>query len=360
MNSLRVRLVGFTLLAVGVVWLATAYVVWNETHHELDELMKSLPAAVRGELESEHEEIVEEIAEHLAKPLLVAFPILAALLILAVTLALRPLQRLATQIASRAPDHLDPLPVTGTPAEVRPLIERLNHLFGDLNRVLENERRFTADAAHELRTPLAALKTQAQVAQGATGPADQQRALAQIVVGCDRATHLVEQLLTLARLDAPPKEGLIAVDLQAIAAEVLSALAGDTIQHGAAVSLTGQERVAVVQGDPVLLRVLLRNLIDNALRHTPPGTAISVDVDADATGTHLRVRDQGPGLTTAECHDVMQRFHRSPDALGEGSGLGLSIVQRIAELHGARFSLHPTSAAQAGTTAELFFKASAN
>lgn len=358
MKSLRLRLVGFTLLAVGLVWLATAFIVWNQTHHELDELMSSLPATVRADLEHEHNDIVEEIAEHLATPLLIAFPLLALLLVLAVTLALRPLRQLANDVAARAPEHLEPLPTEGALTEVRPLLERLNRLFADISRALENERRFTADAAHELRTPLAAIKTQAQVAQSADDENTQQHAVRQIVLGCDRATHLVEQLLTLARLDAPKQNSFVAVDLYSVASEVLSASAGAAVQRGSTLALTGEAGVCTIQGDPILLQVLLRNLIDNAVRHTPAGTEVSVGMDVSAHRLRLWVHDNGPGITKGEGKALMQRFYRAADALGEGSGLGLSIVQRIAELHGASFTLGPRVDG-GGTAATLEFALSA-
>ena len=358
MKSLRLRIVGFTLLAVGLVWLATAFIVWNQTHHELDELMSSLPATVRADLEHEHNDLIEEIAEHLAAPLLIAFPLLALLLVLAVTLALRPLRQLADDVAARAPEHLEPLPTHGALSEVRPLIERLNHLFADIGRALENERRFTADAAHELRTPLAALKTQAQVAQGANDTDTQAHALRQIVLGCDRATHLVEQLLTLARLDAPRQNAFVPVDLYSVASEILSACAGAAVQRGSTLALTGEPGICTIQGDPVLLQVLLRNLVDNAIRHTPPGTEISVGIDVSEQHIRLWVHDNGPGITSGEAQNLMQRFHRAADALGEGSGLGLSIVQRIAELHGTVFTLGPRVGI-GGTAATLEFTRSA-
>ena len=354
MKSLRLRLVGFTLLAVGLVWLATAVIVWNQAHHELDELISSLPDTVRADLEHEHNDVVEEIAEHLAKPLLIAFPLLALLLVIAVTLALRPLRRLADEVAARAPEHLEPLPTEGALTEVRPLIDRLNRLFAGMGRALENERRFTADAAHELRTPLAAIKAQAQVAQSPDDLAAQQHAVRQIVLGCDRATHLVEQLLTLARLDAPKQNSFVTVDLHSVASEVLSSVAGAAVQRGSTLTLTGEAGICMLQGDPVLLRVLLRNLVDNAVRHTPAGTEICVGMARDEHQLHLWVHDNGPGIASDEGQALMQRFYRATDALGEGSGLGLSIVQRIAELHGAEFTLGPRVGI-GGTAAKIAF-----
>ncbi len=338
MNSLRARLVGLILLAVGLVWLTTAFVVWREAHHEIHELMAELPAAVRAEFEHEHEELIGEIAEHLAKPVLIAFPLLALLLVLAVTFALRPLRRLANEVETRAPERLEPIPREGAPREVRPLIDRLNRLFADIERALENERRFTADAAHELRTPLAALKAQAQVALGTAIDAERDHALRQIVAGCDRSAHLVEQMLTLARLDAPHGAARAEVDLRALAADVLADFAGEAIAKGSALSLE-DGATTPVGGDPLLLAVALRNLVANALRHTPHGGRVSVSISRDADRALLVVADDGPGIPEAERDAVLQRFRRGSGATATGSGLGLSIVQRIAELHGGELRL---------------------
>jgi two-component system sensor histidine kinase QseC len=347
MNSLRARLVGLILLAVGVVWLATAFVVWNEAHHELHELLDELPPAVRADLEHQRKEVIGEIAEHLAKPVLIAFPLLALLLTLAVTWALHPLKRLATEVATRDPERLEPLPTEGAPIEVKPLIERLNRLFESIARALDNERRFTADAAHELRTPLAALKAQAQVAQAANDAPARDHALKQIIAGCDRATHLTEQLLLLARLDAPRDRQLQTIALHERVPQLMADLAGTAVGRGSTLEWVEGAQLSI-QGDETLLTVLLRNLIDNALRHNPPGTHVVVTVTADKGRPTLTVSDNGPGITGADAMAMTQRFRRGEGSTSEGSGLGLSIVQRIAELHGARFELAKVGAASAG------------
>lgn len=355
MNSLRARLVGLLLLAVGVVWLSTAFIVWSEAHHELHELFDNLPAAVRADLEHDREDAIQEIAEHMAKPVLVAFPLLAALLLLAVTLALRPLQKLAAEVSARAPDHLTPLAVADAPREVQPLITRLNHLFADIGRAMENERRFTADASHELRTPLAAIKAQAQVALGAEAT-ERDHALRQIVAGCNRAAHLVEQLLTLARLDAPSAlSGTAALDLHAVAADTLGLSAATSVERGSPLALRETEGAPVtIRGDPVLIAVAVRNLVENALRHTPLGTRVEVAITREGNDAVLCVEDDGPGIPADERDAVLRRFGRGSEAGAEGSGLGLSIVQRIAALHGGRFTLE-TKVGAGGTAARLRF-----
>jgi len=337
--SLRTRLVGLTLLAVALVWLLTAFATWREARHELEELLAHPPSTSAAHFAKEREEVAGEIAAQLLKPLLYALPALALLLVIAIGFALAPLRQLARDLAARAPDRLDALPVGKLPAEVAPLVTRLNSLFTDITRALDNERRFTADASHELRTPLAALKAQAQVALASVDATERQHALTQIIAGCDRATHLLVQLLTLARLDAGTPHPLHTVSLQPIAEGVLAMSVGDAIERHCELVL--HEGDARVQGDALLLEVLLRNLVDNALRHSG-ATRVDVSIAQDGKRAVLTVSDNGCGIAGDQRERVQQRFYRSASAdsaASSGSGLGLSIVRRIAELHGASFDV---------------------
>jgi signal transduction histidine kinase len=342
--SLRTRLVGLTLLAVASIWLLTAFATWREARHELEELLAHPPSTTAAHLAHEREEVAGEIAGQLLKPMLFALPALAVLLVVAIGFALAPLRQLARDVAARAPNRLDPLPLASLPAEVAPLVARLNTLFADIMRALENERRFTADAAHELRTPLAALKAQAQVALASIDTTERQHALTQILVGCDRATHLVTQLLTLARLDADPPHPMQDVTLRPLAEEILAMSAGDAIERDCELVLRDGD--AHVLGDAVLLQVLLRNLVDNALRHSG-GTQIEVSITQHDDSAALTVSDNGRGIAADERGHVQQRFYRGAKAVAgdtamqdsSGSGLGLSIAKRIAELHGGTLTI---------------------
>lgn len=342
--SLRTRLVGLTLLVVAGVWLVTAFATWREARHELEELLAHPPNTSAAHLAHEREDVAREIAGQLLEPLLFALPVLAILLVIAIGFALAPLRQLARDVAARAPDRLDPLPVDLLPVEVAPLVTRLNNLFADIIRALENERRFTADAAHELRTPLAALKAQAQVALASVDTAERQHALNQILVGCDRATHLVTQLLTLARLDAGGACPLQALALRPIAEEVLAMSAGDAIERQCDLVLGDGD--TQVHGDATLLQVLLRNLVDNALRHSG-ASQIDVAVGRQGQRAVLSVSDNGRGIATAERECVQQRFYRGAGADpgdsaahdASGSGLGLSIVGRVVERHGGTMEI---------------------
>ncbi|PKO83677.1 MAG: two-component sensor histidine kinase [Betaproteobacteria bacterium HGW-Betaproteobacteria-11] len=293
-----------------------------------------------GEIDAAREDVAHELIMHFLQPLLFALPLLALLLAFAVRRALLPLVEVTRELEIRAADNLAPLPLTTTPAEIVPLVARMNTLFAGIHRALENERRFTADAAHELRTPLAALKAQAQVAHAARNQRERDHALEQVTSGCDRATHLVEQMLLLARLDAQTTATLAPLDLGALLEEVLAEMAGEAIAHDCELALTAE--AADIAGNAVLLRVLVRNLVANALGHGAPSR---IEVTLRKGGTiRLTVVDDGPGVPAAEYDMLGQRFRRlasadfssTPATTPAGSGLGLSIVRRIAELHGAR------------------------
>ena len=284
----------------------------------------------------------ERLARHIALkmllPSLLALPVLVLLIWFAVGAGLRPLQQLKREVKQRAADRLEPIAMTGVPDEVAPLAQALNDLFVRLQQAFESERRFTADAAHELRTPLAAIKTQAQVALRATDETEGRSALENVVRGVDRATRLTEQLLTLARVDPETAAtGHEPVELRSLAAGVLADLA--PLAHAGQIDLALEEGPSCsISGNSAQLAVLLRNLLDNAVRYTPAGGKVSVAV-RDAGGITLEVRDTGPGIPETERSQVLQRFYRVPGSGVEGSGLGLSIVRRIAELHGARLEL---------------------
>lgn len=288
-----------------------------------------------GERDEARREIATEIARNLLVPLLVALPLLGLFAWWNIGRAVSPLATLGREMENRKDDDLRPVEMAAAPSEVRPLVAGLNDLFARVERLLEGERRFTADAAHELRTPLAALKTQAQVAKGAGNDESRQRALDQVIAGCDRASRLVDQLLTLARLEAAGSAGLDAkCDLAALAAAAVADAAPNAVARGTEIEFSGEGSVTVA-GDAGLLAILLRNLVDNAVRYGGSGGPVSVRVGVDEGRPVLEVRDRGSGVSEADLARLGERFHRVLGTGETGSGLGLSIVKRIATLHRA-------------------------
>ena len=270
-------------------------------------------------------------------PMALALPLLALLAWWAVRHGLLPLQRLSAGLAGRAPEALDDVQLDDPPAEMQPLVAALNGLFARIAALLESERRFTADAAHELRTPITAIRAQAQVALGADGSAERRHALLATLEGCDRATRLVEQLLTLARLDAAPATPTTPVDLGRVARRVVADLAGGALVRDQSIELDAPEPCELPV-DETLLAVLLRNLVDNAIRYSPAGSRIRIAATRTAAHTVLRVEDSGPGLTEAQRARLGERFFRVLGTDQPGSGLGWSIAQRIAAVQGATLS----------------------
>jgi signal transduction histidine kinase len=289
---------------------------------------------------SVRERLAREAALRVILPLLILLPLMAAAAAWIVTRAVRPLKGLTTQIEHRDVHSLTPLVATNLPAEVSPLVEELNRLLERLAAAFESQRAFVADAAHELRSPLTALSLHLQLLERAREAPDRELATTRLREAIDRATHLVGQLLTLARNEPEAPH----------ADRVPCAL--DTIVRSAAADVQplAQERriqillespvPAMVTADADALRILVRNLIDNAVRYSPEGSVVQVGVHGAAQGRLvLEVADQGPGIPAADRSRAFARFYRAPDAAEGGSGLGLAIVKAIAQRHGAQVTL---------------------
>ena len=290
---------------------------------------------VVGELQSVRREIVLASLTSILKPMAWALPLLALGIWWAVRGSVRPLGRLGNAVATRQPQSLAPLSTEGVPPEVLPLVTALNELFQRMARLLATEQQFTADAAHELRTPIAGIRMQAQVAQGATDAQERATALQATVQGCDRATRLVEQLLQLARLDAEATPDRSSTPLADVARQVAADLQATAERRHQRIVL--REPMAPGVHIPLpepLARVLLRNLLDNALRYSPEGAEVQLQMDDQGDGHgQLGVEDSGPGLTPEEQARLGERFFRVLGTGQSGSGLGWSIIQRIARLH---------------------------
>lgn len=282
--------------------------------------------------------VIADILMALARPLALAVPFIALLVWFAVGHAFRPLARVGEELARRDPNYLEPL-AGDVPREIAPLVQRLNALLARVKDSLEGERRFASDAAHELRTPLAALRAQLQVAQGAREAAERDRAIVQALAAGERATHVVEQLLTLARLDHQAwKDKAEPFDLHRVAAEAIAERAMLAGAKRIELALEGPQGLRA-RGHAGLAAIAAGNLVDNAIRYSPPDTEIVVSVAADGGKVLLRVVDQGPGIPAGRRAEALSRFARLDTQVAEGSGLGLSIVARVAELHGLPLAL---------------------
>ena len=281
------------------------------------------------------------VAVHILHPLWFAVPLLAGLIWAAVRWGLRPLDRLAKGVARRSAADLQPLSRETTPAEILPLVAALNALFARIAAGRERDRRFAADAAHELRTPLAAIKTHAQVAQQAPDLAQCRRAVEDVVAGADRAARLVEQLLALARLDHEASaESMAPLDLAVAARQAVASLAAPAAARDIDLGLDAPEAGDVrISGNADLIVVLIRNLVENALRHAPRGGHVDVELAPGAADVVLRVCDDGPGIAPELRARAFDRFFRIGGGAGPGSGLGLSIAAAIVERHGGRLEL---------------------
>jgi two-component system OmpR family sensor kinase len=289
------------------------------------------------------EELAFSAAIRTLVPVLLLLPLLALLVWGIVGRSLEPLQRLAGAAAARTPGALEPFDEAAVPEEAVPLVRSLNGLLERLRGALAAQRAFVADAAHELRTPLAALKLQTQLARGADGP-ERAAALSELEAGLDRATHLVRQLLTLARLEpgAEPAAARAPVPLAELARQAVADHALLAERGGVDLGVSRAVDEAVALGDVGSLRTLLANLVDNAVRYTPAGGRVDVSAGVEAGRPFLEVADGGPGIPAAERERVLDRFYRLSGAPGSGSGLGLAIVKAIADRHGAALALGDT------------------
>lgn len=288
---------------------------------------------VRGEL-------VEKIAMRSLLPDLVGLPLLALLVWVAVGMGLLPLQQMVNFLKNRDPDNLAPLVLAPLPSELEPMAASLNRLLQQVNVLLEREKRFLADAAHELRTPLAVLRIHAQNAVSAASAEERDAALAQLIGGVDRATRVVTQLLTLARLEPNAVQlAMQTFDLAAFVRQELAELIPLALERDQELTLDLDETAdLLLRGDAPSLGILLQNLVGNALQYTPEGGRIQIALQGQGDSLLLSVQDSGPGVPQEEREQLFQRFYRQGP--GQGAGLGLSIVQRIVELHRGEISLH--------------------
>lgn len=287
-----------------------------------------------GEQASSRASILWAVLRGSLWPMLVALPLLALAIGWAVYRGAAPLRSLGRMLSERRPHALHPVVLDEAPSEMTPMLVALNGLFERIGTLMESERRFTADAAHELRTPIAAIRAQAQVALGETDDARRRHALQATLAGCDRLARLVDQLLTLARLEAGADAAMMPVDLSALVRRVVADVAPHAIAKQQTIEVDAAEPCQV-RGNEALLAVLVRNIVDNACRYSLPGARVQVTVARRGTQVQLKVEDSGPGLSGPDMQRLGERFFRVIGSREEGSGLGWSIVRRIAAAHQA-------------------------
>lgn len=287
-------------------------------------------------------------------PFLLLLPALGLLIWFTVGRGLRPLDAMAHAVEARTPAALHPLPERGLPEEIQPLATALNDLLRRLDRALVAQRQFVADAAHELRTPLTALGLQIQLAERAATPEERAVAFVTVKEGLARAAHLVRQLLTLARQEPDAAQRpFAAVDLVDVSRQVIADHAPLATAKGIDLGLARAD-AASVDGDREGLRVLLANLVDNAIRYTPQQGRVDLSVYISDEGPIVEVADNGPGIPVEDRARVFDRFYRGESADIPGSGLGLAIVKNVADRHQARVVLADGAGGQ-GLTVRVVF-----
>lgn len=309
-------------------------------------------------------------AMHIVQPLMVLIPFLAIAIWFVIVQSLQPLNKAARAIALRSPTSLSPVPTEGMPYELKSLMDAFNNLIARLRESLSAQQRFASDAAHELRTPLAAIKLQAQLLSRAKTDELRAKYTERLQQGVARGVRLVEQLLTMARLDPEAaKKPMTKVDLATLAQSVADDLS--VAAEGKNITLRAITQPIHVMGMEDALRLLITNLTDNALRYTPEGGRIEIGVACEGNGASISITDNGPGIAPEERKRVFERFYRALGTKVSGTGLGLAIVSRIVELHagsiriedgfahendsgcGARFVVHIPSEPPAGDLSKL-------
>jgi len=300
---------------------------------------------ITAEREEVREDLVSKITLQMTWPFVLLLPIMGGLVWYFVSHGLAPLEYIASDIASRKTEQLHALQFERIPSEIQPLVDELNHLFKSLRLSFDKERRFTSDAAHELRTPLAALKVHLQLLQASDSDEVKQTQLEAISRGVDRAGHLVEQLLGLARLDPQAIRAThekTQLNLHELCINQITEIYPLANNKKQTISFQGDEGV-YIQGYVYPLESMMRNLLSNAVAYAPQGGEVILELFQNTQGVDIRVHDSGTGIPEEQRDVVMQRFRKVDSDTQSGSGIGLSIVRRVAELHHMQIELLDSS-----------------
>lgn len=310
-----------------------------------------------AETTEKRNQLANKIVASVILPQFIIIPLAVMLVWFGLSRGLRPLTRLRKTIETRDPADLSPIATRRVPEELEPLVEAFNEMLERMKKNVEAQQRFVADAAHQMRTPLTGLKTQAQFAMRETDPESLRHALRQIAMGVDRAGRLVNQLLVLARTEGgePAQQQQEPLDLDQLIREVIEDWVMVSIEKGIDLGYESGGS-AMIRGNAFLLRELAKNLLDNALRYTPQGGHVTCRILANQHTVLLEVEDNGIGISEEQSELVFERFYRVDDATTEGSGLGLAIVQEIAMQHDSKASLRPNPRGK-GAVARVVFTA---
>ena len=308
-----------------------------------------------GERGDARADVARKIALSNLYPSLLALPVLLLALAWALQRGLRPLDVLDAYIQQRDKDNLDPIHLPRTAVEIEPIVDSLNGLLARLRRSLESERRFTATASHEMRTPIAVLKVNVQNALKSKDEAERTALLQDLDTSVDRAGRLINQLLTLNRLEQDDP-GFVdqSTDILVLIRWEIAALYPLALAKHQHIELVSEHKSVMMNTVPQIVSLVVRNLVDNAMKYSPEGGHIQVSVSMDDTGILMQVDDSGPGIPEAEKHKIFERFYRMQNATAGGSGLGLAIVRRVVELLGARIEIK-SSEKLGGLSMQVFF-----
>ena len=311
-----------------------------------------------GETMDKRSALANQIIKGLIFPQFLILPLAVGLVWFGLGRGLEPLKRMQERIRERRPDDLSPIDPRGAPEEISPLVDAFNELLSRLDGSIGAQKRFIADAAHQMKTPLAGLRAQTELALREEDPEQLRRSLEQIAIGSERAAHLISQLLSLARTEnLRDATRLDPLDLAPLARSAASDWVGEALRRRIDFGYEGDEAPMPIVGHPILLREMFNNLIDNALRYTPPNGAVTVRLLARGGHALFEVEDTGRGIPPSERPLVFERFYRVLGTQTDGSGLGLAIVREIAQQHNAEIDIEDGGTPQApcGTRVTIRF-----
>jgi len=346
----------------GLVLLRDDRVVGNDvrvayTYVDLRKVDGPQPVLVQvAETLDKRARLANEIIKGVILPQFVILPLAVVLVWFGLSRGLSPLTAIQQRIRARNPGDTSPIDERSAPQEITPLVASFNDLLARLDQSVQTQKRFIADAAHQMKTPLAGLRMQAELAQREQSPEELRRSLAQIAGSSERAAHLVTQLLSLARMENLAGAGSMSpLDISALARDVVKDWLPQAWARRIDLGLDADDHVVMIQGNRLMLTEMLNNLLDNAIRYTPPGghATVRVSVDAFEPFVYLDVEDTGPGIPPGERERVMERFYRVLGTGTDGSGLGLAIVREIVQQHGGEVTIgdnvYQTEPRRAGT-----------